>query len=550
MKKSLAFFCSVCFLLSIVSLGTFPMVTAETSGDYTYEVLGDGTVKITKYTGIGSAWLENPVDVVIPQTLDGRTVSVIGQSAFVDCDHMISITIPDSVVTIEDWAFKHCGLLQNVTFPKNLQWIGYGAFAETMLRTLDLPYNPSMQIKRDAFYNSAYYNTAENWTGDVLYADEYVLAGKRQPSQTTVTIREGTKLIADYAFYRNQCSSITLPSSLEVIGARAFFECRKLTSVTIPRSVRKIDTKAFELCTHMTAFHVAADNPYFQAIDGVLLSKDRTVLVSYPVDRQAKSYTVPAGVKMIADTAFKMGILLETIELPDGLVEIGEEAFRECSNLANLELPSTVRVVKKGTFDRCPKITRLDIPDGVQELPSAFLWACDVVEIRIPASVTTFGDEVFSYGDVTIYGVKGSAAEEYTKNSRDAYSTLIFKPIEEWGASSTVATTVPTAAPTTPSASVVQPSPSTAPTTQPTTVPSTTITTIMTTTRTTTATRKVSTTTTIGTTTTAVAVNTTPRPTSSNIVGYIIGGVAVLLIGGGAALVYFVILPKIKAKKR
>ena len=62
---------------------------AETFGDYEYSVLNDGTVEITDYNGSAEK-------VDIPKTIDGKTVTKIGVSAFEDCTNFKSITIPDS----------------------------------------------------------------------------------------------------------------------------------------------------------------------------------------------------------------------------------------------------------------------------------------------------------------------------------------------------------------------------------------------------------------------------------------------------------------------
>ena len=122
MKK---FFSLVTALIMAVSLmGVLPVinVSAETFGDYEYTVLDDRTVKITGYTG-------DATDIDIPDKIDGKTVTSIGDHAFEYCNSLTSITIPDSVTNIGDSAFAHCSLT-SITIPNSVISIGYDAFSD------------------------------------------------------------------------------------------------------------------------------------------------------------------------------------------------------------------------------------------------------------------------------------------------------------------------------------------------------------------------------------------------------------------------------------
>ena len=70
----------------------------STAADFNYTVLSDGTLKITKYKGKAN-------NVVIPETIDGKKVTVIGSYAFYDYTRKNSLTIPSSLKTIEDSGF-------------------------------------------------------------------------------------------------------------------------------------------------------------------------------------------------------------------------------------------------------------------------------------------------------------------------------------------------------------------------------------------------------------------------------------------------------------
>ena len=88
--------------------------------DFEYEV-DDGKVTITDYTGAGG-------DVVVPDTIDGRPVTCIGDNAFCYCTGLTSITLPDSLTVIGNYAFYGCTNLTSITLPNSLITIGEWAF--------------------------------------------------------------------------------------------------------------------------------------------------------------------------------------------------------------------------------------------------------------------------------------------------------------------------------------------------------------------------------------------------------------------------------------
>ncbi|MFI3240238.1 MAG: leucine-rich repeat domain-containing protein [Bacteroidales bacterium] len=83
-------------------------------------------------------------------------------------------------------------------------------------------------------------------------------------------------------------------------------------------------------------------------------------------------YTVTS----IGSSAFKLCMLLTSIDLPDGLTKIGDEAFYFCSDLKSIDFPDGVTEIGNYAFFYCADITSIDLPDGLTEISSSALMDC------------------------------------------------------------------------------------------------------------------------------------------------------------------------------
>ena len=163
--------------------------------------------------------------VVIPEEVTymnrTRKVTSIGYKAFVICDLLTSITIPNSVTTIGERAFYECLGLTSVIIPNSVTSIGERAFYGcSKLTSVTIP-NSVTSIGKSAFYDCS--------------------------SLTSVIIPNSVTSIGESAFYGcSGLTSVTIPNSVKSIGFGAFQYCSSLTSVSIPSSVKSIGRRAFE----------------------------------------------------------------------------------------------------------------------------------------------------------------------------------------------------------------------------------------------------------------------------------------------------------------
>ena len=280
---------------------------AASSGDYEYDVNSGGTTcTITGYTGSGG-------DITIPSTLDGYTVTTIGNQAFFGCTGLTGVTIPDSVITIDDQAFTQCIGLTGVTIPDSVATIGDQAFSACIgLTGVTIP-DSVTAIGDQAFVYCIGLSAIEVDPSNTCYASQGGILFNHEKTELMIypamksdlfyTIPDSVTAIGDYAFAQcTELTGITIPDSVTAIGDYAFFGCTGLTGVTIPDSVTAIGDYAFAQCTELTGI------------------------------------TIPDSVTAIGDQAFAQCTELTGITIPDSVTAIGDQAFAQCAKLINVYL--------------------------------------------------------------------------------------------------------------------------------------------------------------------------------------------------------------------
>ncbi|MDR3313322.1 MAG: leucine-rich repeat protein [Oscillospiraceae bacterium] len=230
--------------------GTFEVTVAETDNRvYRYTVLPDGTAKLTRYLGTGG-------DLAAPASIDGYTVSTLGQSLYDGVTSINSLILPNTVTTIESRVFAGCTHMTHITLPEGLLSIGDEAFSRcTALASVALP-----------------------GTLDSV----------------------GAYAFADCTGLQN----LVLPEALAYAGSYAFSGCTALQTVSIGSALAELGNYAFTGCTALQNVQVAAANQAYSDNGGILLNKAGDTLLRYPQGRSDSSYTVPPEITSIGLGAF------------------------------------------------------------------------------------------------------------------------------------------------------------------------------------------------------------------------------------------------------
>lgn len=189
------------------------------------------------------------VNADIPESINSEPVTTIGDSAFLNCDSLESVTIPDSVTTIGDSAFFNCDSLQSITIPDSVIVIGDSVFSDCdSLTKITIP--ESVLLKLRVVFD--YWNLT-----DIVLHESVTTIGRSAFSfcdaLTSVTIPDSVTAIGDYAFYLcESLESVIIPDSVTTIGEGAFSYCRSLEHLVVPDSVVKIGEYAFWNCDNLT----------------------------------------------------------------------------------------------------------------------------------------------------------------------------------------------------------------------------------------------------------------------------------------------------------
>lgn len=296
--------------------------------------IGDGITAIGEWAfGDCNAKLSS---ITIPDS-----VLRIEDSAFFECNELISIEIPDSVTSIGEWVFYECDNLSSVSIgngithisehafdsctnlkyfeiPDSVTSIGDGAFAIIGIDSITIP-NSVTSIGYEAFYgcnnlssiivdlNNSVYDSRDNCNAIIRTADNTLIQG----CKNTVIPNDVTS-IGKYAFGSHKnLTSIVIPDSITNIGESAFHETG-LTSITIPNSVTSIEKSTFGYC------------------------------------RSLRSITIPDGVTSIGELVFNWCTSLQSITIPTSVTSIGSYSFSVCSNLSSVTFEGKDKATVQG----------------------------------------------------------------------------------------------------------------------------------------------------------------------------------------------------------
>ena len=324
-----------------------------------------------------------PTNIEVLGQMHGRFTSItipnsvtsIDKYAFYGCDSLSSITLPNNVTSIGEEAFYECTSLTSINIPSGVTSIGLQAFGECdSLTSITIP-NGLTNIDEDAFRycdnlehitvenGNPNYDSRDNCNALIETATNTLLRGC-----STTVIPNSVMHIGNCAF--GECfllSNITLPNGLQSISNEAFAYCTSLSSITIPSGVTSIGEYAFSACESLTSITCDCKTPptlgggIFEDIPsrGVLITPFDTDYSTFFEQLESEwaqsiSITLTNGDmigfnyedNIIPESAFIGRTDIESVIFYSGITEIQDYAFSGCTNLQGLqfynETPPTI----------------------------------------------------------------------------------------------------------------------------------------------------------------------------------------------------------------
>jgi len=311
---------------------------------------------------------------------DNSVCETISSYAFACCGDMVSISLPDSLLTIETDAFMYCDKLETVLMSENIQHIAYDAFEKctslkfTSLDGIDYignsrnPYivafkasdgdtstevslNENCKMYMDGIFSGIktihFSGTIYDWvqisfasagSSPVKTAENIFINGQSIKDIKSIDLTSFEGNLGTYSLSNwDWLEKIILPSQLEVIPEGFFYNCDSLTNITLPSSLVKIEKEAFYDCDSIT-----------------------------------------------------------NVIFPEGLKEIIWGAFQSCENLKQVEIPNSVSVLEEWTFSHCTSLEFVKIGSGVSRLEYVFQSSQNIKQIVLDKSVTEIDTLCFS----------------------------------------------------------------------------------------------------------------------------------------------------------
>lgn len=340
----------------------------------------------------------------------GKNLSAIGPSAFFNCDDLneiklsdendeyvyvdgclirrsdntlvlglASAVIPETVVSIGDYAFAYRKNLSEIAIPSSVTAIGSYAFANCEnLKTIEV--SESVKSIQSCVFKSCVSLTKATWrtlvsVPDSVFESCSALTDVKLSSVTKIGERafsgciglkeiilpQSLTEIGEYAFNKTALASITLPQSIDKVGNGCFSDCKYLETVNFDGKIKEIGNSAFIGCISL------------------------------------KDIEIPSSVVNIGNSAFSSCISLKNIEIPSSVVSIGNSAFNSCTSLKNIEIPSSVVSIGKFAFIGCSALSEVLFNEGLKTIGESAFRACKCLSsVQWPLSLEEIGAGAFA----------------------------------------------------------------------------------------------------------------------------------------------------------
>ncbi|CAJ1948383.1 unnamed protein product [Cylindrotheca closterium] len=323
------------------------------------------------YVGRNSEKLKQGNDTVTQHMVIDSCVSVIGKSAFQDCQRLVEVIAMDGLTSICESAFESCTALKKILVPDTVVEVGNRAFALcSALRDVEFPKFGSLScIGEEAFLQCS--------SLQFFPVPSSVAFIKARAFQQCTELAK--------VLFEEELDGMN-KSLLICIGDGAFEECESLGEVCLSANVMLLGKRAFTGC---------------RSLQDADLSKTKLTVIeemTFSHCRWLQTAKMPPTLGKILSDGFASCRHLSELVLNEGLKVIGQHAFCDCDSLIKFPTPSTLEVIGQDAFSGCGELKDIPVSQNLKSLGGSAFYQCHKLSTKmsIPAAASIEGGTFFN----------------------------------------------------------------------------------------------------------------------------------------------------------
>lgn len=393
------------------------MANAFTIDEIEYTIQTETTVSVVSVSS-------SLTDVVIPEAVSyggkNYTVTAIKSRAF-NSSKLLSVTIPGSVLRIEDYAFNGASNLKelylldgpdklNIGIYQHSTYYNVGMFRYTSLATL--------YLGRE-YYTTYYNEPVSGYDANPFY---------HIPTLKNVTIGNIKNIHADCFFSSENIENVDFGSTLETISGNAFNGCEKLTSIILPNTVKSIDYNAFAGCRNVTSIYLgnsieSIGNDVFTSLncdkltlpkslksiswrafvgckfENIFIEDSETELSIWDSSFRESSFKTAYQGRNISNSysIFSNSSSLEKVEFGELITQIPDNYFKNCTSLSEVTFSSNLLSIGNYAFAGCVNLNRISFPEKLYSIGLNSFQDCkNLLTVNVNHNLNSIGDNAFN----------------------------------------------------------------------------------------------------------------------------------------------------------
>lgn len=377
---------------------------------FTYEDNENGGITITSYDDSCGA------EVIIPEEIDGKPVTELGDSLLFFNRTITNLVLPNNMRVIKEGAIYNTSV-EEIELNEGLEKIESNGISMNKITELSIPSTVTTLEDGSIVNNNKLKKIYDNTDKDFDWVS--ITNSSSASYKTPVDIKETSttkevNLLSDWYVtfngneatiykYRNTTNtgSVEIPSTFSgytvtSIGKEAF-KNTKVTNVIIPSTITKIGTRAF-VGSNITEVNIPGtvkilDSQAFWNIKSLtkVTLNEGIEYIGYDAfaDTSITEITIPSTVTFMGSEAFATNSL-KNVTISEGVSEIGSNVFNGTS-IEFITMPSTMKTIGHSAFEDSTLIN-IVLNEGLETIDAEAFYKTLIKNVTIPSTVTTIGD--------------------------------------------------------------------------------------------------------------------------------------------------------------